>query len=575
MRQAPGTQPAQPGDVSYMSDEARGEVPSAAGKAADRVRGAARGVGAERARAGNAADRVRVGWRGTAGGAGLGLVLGALALGPGLGRGFLLSYDMVFVPRESLAAATGAGGPPRAVPSDLVVTLAEQVLPGDIVQKLILLLIFALACGGVVAALEGYPLLARLAAGVAYTWNPYVAERLVIGQWALLLGYAGLPWVLIAARRPEFSAWRLALAMLPAVIGGFAAMAITAPLLVPVTAARKMLAPVALLAAGCLPWLIPALLHPVYADPRGIAAFAARPDTPFGSVGSLLMLGGIWNAQVVPLGYGGGWSALWLAIVIAGLVGYIFLARPARRWTGLGAAAVAGLVIASAGVSAPGRDLLRAAAQAWPAVAIARDGQQFVAPLALAVALGLGVTVSWAMYPRPVHGGRHTKPGPVDAAGVLYGAFALIAPLVLLPGLLWGAAGRLRPAEYPAGWANLAETIDTTPGSGAVLLLPWTADRRPAWNGGRALLDPWPRLLSRHVIWNDGTTVGQLSMTPDDPDARALNAVIDGSGPMTESLRRAGIEFVLVDAGPSMTSRLPGCRVVANQDGIDAYQVLK
>jgi hypothetical protein len=28
-----------------------------------------------------------------------GLVLGLLALGPGLQRGFLLSYDMIFVPR--------------------------------------------------------------------------------------------------------------------------------------------------------------------------------------------------------------------------------------------------------------------------------------------------------------------------------------------------------------------------------------------------------------------------------------------------------------------------------------------
>jgi len=33
---------------------------------------------------------------------------------------------------------------------------------------------------------------------VFYGWNPYVAERLIIGQWALLIGYAGLPWVLRA-----------------------------------------------------------------------------------------------------------------------------------------------------------------------------------------------------------------------------------------------------------------------------------------------------------------------------------------------------------------------------------------
>ena len=120
-----------------------------------------------------------------------GLCLGLLALGPGLRRGFLLSYNMVFVPREPFAAAMPGLAPPRAVPSDLVVAAASRVVPGDIVQKLVLLAIFMLGCAGVAALLDPEPLLARLAGGVFYVWNPYVAERLIIGQWALLLGYAG------------------------------------------------------------------------------------------------------------------------------------------------------------------------------------------------------------------------------------------------------------------------------------------------------------------------------------------------------------------------------------------------
>ena len=68
-----------------------------------------------------------------------------------------------------------------------------------------------------------------------------------------------------------------------------------------------------------------------------MAAFAARADTPFGSVGSLLMLGGGWNAQTVPKGYGGAWSALWLAVVIVALAGYL-ARRPARRAAGPGSA---------------------------------------------------------------------------------------------------------------------------------------------------------------------------------------------------------------------------------------------
>jgi hypothetical protein len=501
----------------------------------------------------------------------LGVLLGALALGPGLGRGFLLSYDMVFVPGESLRAALDLGGPPRAVPSDLVMALAERVLPADIVQKLVLLAIFALACGGVATLLEDRPWPPRLAAGVFYAWNPYVAERLIIGQWALLLGYAGLPWVLAAARRAELSWWRLALAMLPAIVGGFAAMAITSLVLAPVAIARRSARDaavmVAVLVAGSLPWLIPSLAQTVYADPRGVAAFAARPDTPFGGVGSLLMLGGIWNAQTVPAGYGGALSVLWLLVVAGACAGYILLARPARRWTGLGAGAVAGLLVASAGVTAPGRDLLRSAISAWPGIAIVRDGQQFVAPLALAEALGLGLAVSWAIRPPSFRKSEN------DTAGLIYGGIALLAPVLLLPGLAWGAAGRLKPVWYPAGWATVARMVDDAPVRGDVLLLPWAADRRPTWNGDETLLDPWPRLLSRNVIWNDGTRVGNVVMSPDDPAARRLDAVVSGTGPMTAALRAAGVRFVLVDSGPSPARRLPGFRVIIADQGVTVYEI--
>jgi hypothetical protein len=508
----------------------------------------------------------------------LGLVLGLLALGPGLRRGFLLSYDMVFVPRESFAAALPGLDPARAVPSDLVIAAVSRILPADIVQKIVLLAIFVLAAAGVAALLDQEPRVARLAGAVCYAWNPYVAERLIIGQWALLLGYAGLPWVLRAVLKPDLAtakgAARLAIAVLPAVIGGFAAMAITAVVLVPVAlctrSLRRAATAITVAIIACLPFLIPSLLHPVFADPSGVAAFAARADTPFGTVGSLIMLGGMWNADTVPKSYGGPWSALWLVLVAVAIAGAVASARWQRRWPGLGIAAVAGLVIACLGLTAPGRDLLRS----WNVLGIARDGQQFVAPLALAVATGFGVAVSWAVTPRSfgVNAGKHERTVRADAAGAMLGVFALLAPVVLLPGLAWGAAGRLRPAWYPAAWLAAARTVDASPARGDVLLLPWVADRTPYWNHGEAMLDPWPRLLSRPVIWNDGTLVGSVALVPDDPRARQLDGAIDGSGPLTTVLRAAGIRFV-VDDGPPVGSRLPGAVIVTDVPGLVIYQL--
>jgi hypothetical protein len=533
--------------------------------------------------------------------AAVGLGLGLLALGPGLRRGFLLSYDMVFVPREPFSAALPGLAPPRAVPSDLVIAAVSRAVPADIAQKAMLLSIFVLACSGAAALLDREPLPARLAAGVFYAWNPYVGERLIIGQWALLLGYAGLPWVLRAVLAGDLAsrrgAARLGLALLPAVVGGFAAMAITAlvavPAVLPGRDARRAALALAALAAGSLPWLIPSLLHPVYVDPASVAAFAARADTPFGSVGSLLMLGGGWNAQTVPKGYGGAWSALWLAVVIVALAGYVLLARrqpvaggsggvapPGRHgWPALGLAAGAGLLIACLGVTAAGRELLRSMIGAWPGFAVLRDAQQFVAPLALAEAVGFGLAVARAMNPRPFGKKWFSAERSVslDAAGTIYGVVAILAPLLLLPGLAWGAAGRLRPAAYPAGWLAAARVVDDRAAAGDVLLLPFQTYRTFVWNHGEVMLDPWTLLLSRPVIWNDGTRVGDVELAPDDPRARALGGAIRGDGPLTGVLQAAGVRFVL-DDGPDagdqgLGARLPGAVVIIDQPGLTVYQL--
>ena len=390
---------------------------------------------------------------------------------------------------------------------------------------------------------------------------------------------------------------------------------------------------------GSLPWLIPSLLHPVYVDPASVAAFAARADTPFGSLGSLLMLGGAWNAQTVPKAYGGPWSALWLAVVIVALAGYLLIARRQRRWPGLGLAAVLGLIIATLGVTAEGRDLLRSLIVAWPGFAILRDAQQFVAPLALAEATGFGLAVAAGPEPpparlaaparpappgrparaataqtarsspsaRPVRCGRDparrpltrapgprrcgrdrarrpaastrrrpTAAGPPHAAGTTLAVLALLAPVLLLPGLAWGAAGRLRPAAYPAAWLAAARSLDASAARGSVLLLPWATYRTPPWNHGEVVLDPWTRLLSRPLIWNDGTQVGDVALAPDDPQARGLADAIAGGGPLTATLRAAGVRFVLDDAdgpGPQFAARLPGSVVIINLPGLTVYQL--
>jgi hypothetical protein len=530
-----------------------------------------------------------VAWAGRLGRAGpalAGLAAGLLAIGPGLGQGFLLSYDMVFVPGPALSAATFglAGGPPRAVPSDAVVAAAAHVLPADVLQKAILILIFVLAsCGA--AALAGGPPLARLAAGVFYAWNPFVAERLIIGQWALLLGYAGLPWVLrVLGRGPVRTRLpALVTALIPAAIGGFAAMSVSALAAVPAALARgdrparaRRLAVVLLALAGLsLPWVIPSLVAGVHTDPRGADAFAARADTPFGRLGSLLMLGGIWNAQTVPRGYGGPASAAWLVLACVAIAGYVLGTRRQARCPGLGAAAVAGFIVVGTSTVSFGRLILIDLIGIWPGFAVLRDGQQYLAPLALAEAAGFGAAVTWAVRDLPAAGARRT-------AGAL-GAMAVLAPVLLLPGLAWGAAGRLRPVSYPADWARARQIIDGDRRPGSALVLPWAAYRRYPWNHSEAAYDPWTLLLSRPVILNDALVVGPRTVAAEAPRARRIDRIIGSPGPLTSALRAAGVRYVIADSGPLLgqagragtpvRARLPGASVVLASPDLIVYRL--
>jgi hypothetical protein len=560
----------------------------------------------------------------------VGIGLGLLALGPALGPGYVLSYDMVFLPHPPISAATIglAGGPPRAVPSDAVIAVLSAVAPADLVQKVILIAIFAAACAGAAnllahcAARTGRcaPPLARLAAGVFYAWNPFVAERLILGHWALLLGYAGLPWVVasVQARDRPLRLGRLAAALIPATVGGFAALGITGLAAVPVAAAgrsptrgepdrtgpiggkpdrtgpiggkphrtdlasaRRVATVLVALGVASLPWLIPSLLVSVHTDPSGADAFAARADTPFGRIGSLLMLGGVWNQQVVPSGYGGIGSAAWLLVVLVAVTGYALLGWRARACPGLGIAGLAGLAVAALGVTAPSRAALRHLIAAWPGFAVLRDGQQYAAPLALAEAIGIGLVVAWvatelaaSTVHRPATGRRDgdRQPGPAGRrAATALAVMAAIAPVLLLPGLAWGAAGRLHPTAYPADWLRARQVIDGDRRPGAVVLLPWAAYRRYGWNGGRAVLDPWTKLLRRPVIWNDALRVGDQTVAAEDPAARRLNAALSSTGPLTATLRSAGVRYVVVDSGPLLRrrglclasrARLPGATVL-------------
>ena len=549
------------------------------------------------------------GWIGRWVGLAAGGVLALLALGPLLGRGYVLTYDMVFVPRLELTRGllgldTAVA---RAVPADLLVALASRLVPADLVQKLVLAGVFAGAAAGAARLVPSRSLAARAAAAVLYAWNPFVYERLLMGHWGLLVSYAALPWAARAAldlrAGRQHAVPHLVLSLAVAAAGSPSGGLLAALVALGVAAAppwgavdsagyrvgesatlplrgaahRKvgfrpargaaLVGGVALVVNA--PWLVPSLLRPggVPVRPEGVEAFAARPDGPLGTVGSLVGLGGIWNALAVPPGVGS-WAWLaGLAVVLAvAVAGWPLLGRrwPVGAAVGLLVAAGVGLLVAAAPALPGLRWLAELIVTQVPGGGLIRDSQKLVAPLALAEAVCFGLGVERVLPALPP---RWVRPA---AAGLV------AAPVLLLPALAWGAAGRLAAVDYPPAFAEARASMAADPVPGAVLVLPWHLYQPYPWNGDRVVLDPAQRWFTRRAVGNDDLELVGLTVPGEDPYGTRLGPLVRGSAPLAPALPGAGIRYVLIlKAGDwrAWPGRLDGLDPVLDRPDLALFRV--
>jgi hypothetical protein len=481
-----------------------------------------------------------------------------IVLAPLVRAGYVLRYDMVFVPRQPLRwdLLAPAGTPPRAVPQDALVSLSALVAPGWLVQRAVLaglLAAAAIGAGRLVPARRGPT---RVVAAIGYAWTPFLAERLLIGQWGLLVCYAAMPWLIRAARdvrlgRPGAGA-RVVLAAAGAAVtptGGLIALVTTVVLARPAGSSphgpagpparrrgpatgrsggppkRERLAwpksrgrgLVLPLAVGALnaPWLVAAIgsSRLTGSDPSAVAAFAARGENWGGVPAALAGTGGIWNATAVP----GSRTGPLVPLVTVGLLivaGFGFGALR-RRWAEGTATRLAwlagGSVLLSALGAMPGTSaVLRAAIDVAPGAGLLRDGQKFLLPYAVCLVLCGALGAERIADRVPGAGGR-----------VVLAGFALL-PVVALPDLAWGVGGKLRPVEYPAEWAAVAAAVRSDPGP--VVSLPMSAYRAYRWNPGAVVYDPAGRYLPAPVVADDRLRVGDTVLRGESSEAAAIRA---------------------------------------------------
>lgn len=425
-----------------------------------------------------------------------------VVLAPWLAPGDLLVRDLVALrdPAWTSALLTGGTRLARDVPGEVLAALLGQVLGGAVVVRLALLGACAALGAGTGRLLERLPLPAVAVGAVAAVHNPWTWAHLRAGQWLVVVALAAVPWVVAHVAADD--RWSLAAVVVAASVSGFLAVAVVWPTLVLATVAARRWAALAVGAAAAgaaaLPWLV--LGGPGDVDPDGFAAFAARADTPFGTLGSVLSAGGYFNGDIaspwretVLLG------GLATVLAVACVVAAVLHVRRRVPWRSaevglLGAAALA-VLVAVLGATTAGLAVLVDLADAVPALAAVRDTHRLLAPLVVVLAMGAAVLVARL-------GGRLGAGAGVGAVAVGLLVLALPDPLVgpRLPG----------PSTLPQAWHEAAATVDADPRPGVVLVVPAGQTQQYPFTDGRPVAVPLRRAAAREVVGAPELRVGEL-----------------------------------------------------------------
>jgi hypothetical protein len=500
------------------------------------------------------------------------------------GEGYGLARDLVFTPRAPWTLdAIGMGSTlPRAVPLDAVLAALTSVVDGAVVFRMAVAGVLLAAGAGahrLVAGLwpDGSAAVRCLVAVVA-VWNPFVVERLALGQWALLATYAALWWLLPAVRRVvagDRRAWPVVVcagwlgSLTPtggaAIVLVAGAGVVTA--LVLRRSPRRELLVLAVVMAAQLPWVLAGILGttPAISDAAGVEAFAARAERSGGVWVTLLGTGGVWSPFQVP-GSLASWPGhlLTAAVVVALVAGG---PRLLRREPALALAAAIGFLLAGAAHLPGGEDLLGWLVARVPGGGLLRDGQKWLMPYVVFVVASAGAGAAKAQ--------AALERRDVDVSRVVLGALVLL-PVALMPDAAARTWEVVEPVRYPAELKESVSVLDGSEDTGDAVTLPWASYRRFSWGNPLSAADPLPRWTSHRVVVSDSLVTATGSLEGEDPRAAAVGAVVaDPEGPIAARLAALHVGWVLVYREGEDTDGLDttGLELVVDGDDVRLYRV--
>jgi hypothetical protein len=420
--------------------------------------------------------------------------LAGVILLPFLRPGYILTLDMVFTPHLRM---------PETLNNSYLfyafLHLLNYVVPSQIIQKLLLFTIFILAGVGMHRLTQqlakddapAYRAAGAYAAGILYVINPFTYDRLMAGQYGILLGYALLPFFVRALLRfldePAkmsslvVGAWAIGISIvsihalgLMVVLGGVGG--VITLLKYRSRAFSKRLVRYGVLGAGLFLllssyWLVPLALGKgstatqlAQFGSNDTAAFATVGGGTIGKVSNVVRLQGFWaeTRNQYPLPQDGirAWGLLALLLWVVVGIGSVHAWRTGHRFmvAFFGTHLVLGIALA---VGIFNQTIISHV----PLFGGFREPQKFVGLIVLGYCVGVGFGAPVLLRAIEKH---TTKVVARAALGIV-----LLFPALFTSTMLWGCRGHLTPRSYPAEWFTVNTLLDQDKSSFQSLFLPW------------------------------------------------------------------------------------------------------
>ncbi len=493
-------------------------------------------------------------------------LLALAVLFPLLSPGFVLTLDMVFTPHIHLPSVMSSSYLLYAV-----LHILNFVIPADVLQKAVLSIILSASGYGMYRLCAAYQseaeTIGAYVAGTLYMVNPYTYDRFMAGQFAVLLGYSLLPFLVYSALttmcRPswlhcvQLGVWLTLIGIASIHTLGLAAVVLLAALVMrawqvrrePERLRRTLLgiatATLIFLIASSY-WLVPlALGNTTTAHARAgftksdDQAFATLGGSYIGRLGNIAKLQGFWAESTgmfaLPQSSTHGWGVaivvLWL-LVGAGVVADLKSTRRYLPAMLLASGALGSLIAMGA--------FQGALEHVIPLFHGFREPDKFVGLLALAYAFfaGGGADAAISYMPRRQAIWRNV------ALIVM-----LLVPVLITPTMFWGFGGQLHARTYPATWAAMNTRLDQDRSSFQVLFLPWHLYMHFNF-AGRIIASPATAYFDKPVITSNNLEYNSAAPTFPDPEKTRLSKMLGSisfNSKLGAKLAPYRIKYVLLD----------------------------